>query len=77
MYEDMSCRLCEQEDETLEHVLCCCSEVVREPPLQRAGLNVYTEDHETQMKLVKRAKSFADLVMARKEEAPDTTSTVS
>ena len=76
MYEDMSCRLCEQEDETLEHVLCCCGEVGREPPLQRDNLNVYTEDHETQMKLVKRAKSFADLVMARKEEASDTTSTV-
>ena len=71
MYEDKTCRLCEQEDETLEHVLCYCRNVISEP-LQRADVDVYSDNADFQVRMVTRAKSFADQVLAKKEDAAET-----
>ena len=68
MYEDKLCRLCEQDDESLEHVLCYCRKVTS-VPLQGTDLDVYSDDIDIQLKIVTRAKSFADQILAKKEDA--------
>ncbi len=68
IYTNMTCRVCGEEGETLDHVLRKCRSVTTKPISHR--LSVYTEVEELQREIVERVKSFKDQVK-RKEDTRD------
>ena len=68
MHEDITCRLCGGDEESLDHVLNSCRHIVQGGK-NISTTNIYEQDSSINKDIVERIKTFLKLVSEKEREA--------
>ena len=72
MHKSITCRLCDAEEETIDHVLNCCEFVERGDRFIESR-DIYNGDDETVKDVVRRVKQFLRAVEEKDDVVPSIT----